>query len=370
MTIIEDLSDLLGQSVQSLFTPQLHFVLSAIAQEDVAGMARAFGFIIRRVYNEKMTISAICDASLGQLLVSILWDNAAMGPDRDAGEAWYAAAREKALYAIDNVVRAVQTKNEDIAMKTGEQQRKRKGAAESLGVASFFTSKRRAVGSNSAIAVTDPGESEPAVVKTLEESFLHVLDILEIVLLQDRHSPKWLEYSALLRGDQEGQDMDYGRLYVSIAILFDLVKGSLHRFASKIFEFLQTTSSLSNCHPGSVRCWLHFVKFVGMPKLLPLIPAIMGELLRLADQLRQRSPETYAQLCQALLTPLADFTCQLHANLVPSLPLLPAWPELKTARQRIASISGVNTASFGEKLEKKHWAIGRCSSACSSERCT
>jgi len=362
MKTIQDLCALLEESVQSLFTPQLPFILSAIAQQPVQQVAGAFMFILESVYNNQMTITNICDASLGKVLMLILWGSAAVDGDDEAGKDRHATAHRRALAAIDNIVSALQAHRP----KPDEHGRKRKvtdllaessgSMASSLnagaGTAAAGPAKKKGRGKGGN-AITVEEEASREVAQTLEDNFLHVLDILEIVCSGQRHNRKFTEYSYLLWGALEGRaETDYHRLFASIALLFDLVPGSLHRFAPKIFEFLQSATVLSNYHLGSVRCWQLFVNSVGVSRLRPLIPAVVGELLRLATQLQHRSQEAFQFLCNGLIVRIVEATCKENSDLVVSLPSLPTWSVLSTAQRSIESALGTRAANnFAQKLE-------------------
>ncbi|CAK0828259.1 unnamed protein product [Prorocentrum cordatum] len=261
MRTVEDLCTLLEEPAQSLFAPQLPYILSAAARQPEESMDRALAFVSERVYGRQVSVAGICDASLGQALVLILWDS-----------------------------------------------------------------------------VSPRGHE---------------------VLTGNRRSPKWEEYSPLLRGSRgdEGCPLDHARLLAAIALLFELVPQSLYRFAPKVLEFLHSASEVSGFHPGSVRCWQLFVQHVGVARLRPLLPAVVTELLRLATQLRLRAREGDDRPCEVLLGSVVGQACQQHADLVAKLPPLPPWPELSAARAAVGSAwpptqrRGQTPEAFGRQLE-------------------
>ena len=341
METIQDLCTLLEESVQSLFTPQLPYILSAVAQQPVHNMAGAFMFILERVYSNQMTIANICDASLGKVLVLILWHSAKIEDEREA--------HARALSAVDNIVCALRAKGTPAQkLLQQEQARKRPGTA---GTAGGPPRKRRSGRGGEAIDVAD--EASPDVVQTLENSFLHVLDILEIVFTGNQQSPKWAEYSPLLKDPSGGEAMDFGRLFAAIALLLGLVSESLHGFAPKVLELLQSATVLSGYQPESVRCWQLFVRSVGIVRLRPLIPAVAGELVHLANRLQVQGhgPDTSRQL-RELLSSLVRDTCAKHPDMVPYMPALPQWDELHSAKLAIENTPGAHKdASFAKRLE-------------------
>eukprot|EP00929_Paragymnodinium_shiwhaense_P055457 TRINITY_DN27782_c0_g2_i2.p1 TRINITY_DN27782_c0_g2~~TRINITY_DN27782_c0_g2_i2.p1 ORF type:complete len:1767 (+),score=455.48 TRINITY_DN27782_c0_g2_i2:361-5301(+) len=205
-----------------------------------------------------------------------------------------------------------------------------------------------------AMPTLGPGPS-PEVVQALEENFLHVLDILEIIISGNRQSPKWLEYSSLVADASHAGSVDYPRLFSAVGILFDLLKSSLHRFAQKIVEFLQSATRKADFQPDCSRCWQRFVQSAGMKRLAPLVPAIAGELLRFAERLKRKWPEDYKELCTGLITDIVEKACEQHGDIVPLLPELPHWPELAKARAAMekaaAQGAGQRDASFAARLE-------------------
>nr|QDO16365.1 serine/threonine-protein kinase ATR [Lingulodinium polyedra] len=347
MQTIQDLCALLEESVQSLFTPQLPYILSAIAEQPVQHVAGSFMFILQRVYNNQMTITNICDASLGKVLVLILWSSARAGGGQEA--------RSRALAAIENIVGALRA-HQPGASGPGAPEPPRKRRVEATAVAAAATApprKRRpgASGGASAVPVLDEAPP-PEVAQTLEASFLHVLDILEIVLTGNRQSPKWAEYSSLLQDPGGGDSLDHARLLAAVALLFELAPGSLHRFAPKILEFLQSAAALSEHQAQGVRCWEHFVRAAGVPRLRPLLPAVVGELLRVAERLGGQAPAGRQQLCKGLLGGILEATCREQPELAALLPALPPWPELRAAAAAVeAALGPLRERSFAERLE-------------------
>lgn len=343
---IQELCALLEESAQSLFTPQLPYILSAVAQQPAGKVGLAFKFILEHIYNHQMTLASICDASLGTVLVLVLWNSAAAEGEREA------SARASA--AVNNIVSALTAQGGGsgaLATTKAQEFRKRLGG-DTTGAAAPAARKRRVgPGGSDAIAI-DVVETSAEVTHSLESSFLHVLDILEIVFTGNRQSVKWAEYSPLLYNSSGADDaLDYRRLFAAIALLFELVQESLHRYASKILEFLQIATQHSNYHTESVRCWQHYVNFVGVARLKPLLPAVVGELLKLAERLRPHALEACRQLCEHLMCGLVEATCRQHEDLVAFLPSLPAWAELKTARMAVQKKLGAqHGASFATQL--------------------
>eukprot|EP00928_Gymnodinium_smaydae_P017238 TRINITY_DN16595_c0_g1_i1.p1 TRINITY_DN16595_c0_g1~~TRINITY_DN16595_c0_g1_i1.p1 ORF type:complete len:1979 (+),score=374.06 TRINITY_DN16595_c0_g1_i1:1109-7045(+) len=388
MGTIRDLSSLLDESVESLCAPQLPFILSAIAQQPVERVAAAFMFMLESIYRSRMTIKDVCGASLGKLLVLILWNGASgvgRGEDRNADpsnlDGLHAAVRGRVLLAMENIVSALRAHSgapagsQPAGDVTASQQapRKRKlsdflqsGSSATAGIAGVAAAaaggaaRRRAGDVSAGGVIAVPGaEALPGaaagpsaeVVQTIGDNILHVLDIVEIVLSGQRDSPKWAEYSPLLVDEQGERSMNYRRLFFAVSLLFDLVPGSLHRFAPKIWEFLQSATALSDFQPESIRCWQIFVRSVGVQRLQALVPAIVGELLRLASRLRRSAPRQYERLCRGLLSELVESSCAQH-SIVASLPALPKWPELEKALAALEKAQGLRRGeSFAARLE-------------------
>ncbi|CAE8687722.1 unnamed protein product [Polarella glacialis] len=360
MTAIQDICVLLeAEAVESLFTPQLPHILSAIAEQSDDRVAAAFMFILQQVYNNKLTINNICDASLGKVLVLILWSSA-----RLPGEESYS----RALSAINNIAVALRAPRQGGTGAPGQgatprapdlATRKRNGPEGGVVGAGPPSKKQKpGIGGTVIDVGDDMSTAVPSdVVQTLEGSFLHVLDILEIVLAGNRQSPKWAEYSPLLndpldmefgRGCGKEALLDHGRLLKTIARLLQMLPDSLHRFAPKLLEFLQNVTVLSGYHPESIPCWKHFVKAVGVHKLKPLIPAVVSELLRLAGHVKESpSPQMFGELVQNLLVGLVMDTCRQHPDLVASLPFLPSWEQLKGARSAMDQVLNHQNAPNG-----------------------
>eukprot|EP00931_Biecheleriopsis_adriatica_P035102 TRINITY_DN20226_c0_g1_i1.p1 TRINITY_DN20226_c0_g1~~TRINITY_DN20226_c0_g1_i1.p1 ORF type:complete len:2907 (-),score=625.03 TRINITY_DN20226_c0_g1_i1:107-8827(-) len=364
MDAIQDLCLLLDEeAVQSLITPQLPYILSEIAEQPVNRIVTSFMFILERVYNKKLSLSNIVDASLGKVLVLILWNSAKLPSHNAYG---------RALSAIDHIAQALQVQHRSSSSasaspRTQEQLRKRPGFGEPAAA-----KKRKGGKGGTVIDVADEGgQAPPEVAQTLEGSFLHVLDILEIILSGNRQSGKWEEYSRLLQDpldlelydsgsdsgaaeDQGSVGLDAGRLLRALALLLEMVPDSLHRFAPKLLEFLQNATAVSSYHAQSLPCWRHFIKGVGVQRLKPLIPAVVSELLRLAGRVQESAPDAFQELCNDLLCGLVADTCRQAPDVVASIPLLPPWEQLRTARADVDKVIGNrNDNSFPQRLSDR-----------------
>mmetsp|Transcript_49692 Transcript_49692/g.89243 ORF Transcript_49692/g.89243 Transcript_49692/m.89243 type:complete len:2221 (+) Transcript_49692:337-6999(+) len=352
MDTIQDICSLLNEeAVQSLFTPQLPYILSEMAQQPVQRIATAFVFILEQIYNKKLTMNSICDASLGKVLVLILWNSASLPQEE---------AYKRAVTAIENVAQALRVQH----MRGPEPSRKRDAASGSSGP---LPKKRKGGKGGSVIDVVDEVTAvPPEVVQTLEDSFLHILDILEIIFSGHQQSLKWAEYRPLLQDPLDlhllrqsstvdrSTDLDFGRLLKALALLLQMLAESLHRFAPKLLEFLQSATNFSSYHVQSLPCWQHFIKAVGVQRLKPLIPAVVSELLRLAGRIRH-TPRAFQELTKKLLTDLVTDTCKLCPEIVASLPLLPNWEELRFASATMQQVSGGNQSSnsFSQRLNDR-----------------
>ncbi|CAL1130350.1 unnamed protein product [Cladocopium goreaui] len=297
MESIKELMKFLGKDfLPSFFTPLLPYVLSEVAEDNVGRIMASFKFL-EKVYEHKLTINDICDAHWGTVLVRILWNS-----DRCAEP----QRCDEAIARIQRLAEALPGKSQDS---------KKRGVVEKVAVAK----KRR--GEKSIIDVTG-NECTPNIAGLTESGFLHALDILQIVISDSRENPKWQEYRQLLEdpfSSVSDVPLDVSRFFRSAAVLLEIVGDQLHRFAVKMFDLLQCAcAQLRNV--DSLRCWKHFLR-IGVTRLKPLLPAVVSELLQLADSLQDTDMAAFQEV-QKLLSSVVHETCK-YPEVLLALPPLP-----------------------------------------------
>eukprot|EP00435_Cladocopium_sp_Y103_P066163 s137_g28.t1 len=297
MESIKELMKFLGKDfLPSFFTPLLPYVLSEVAEDNVGRIMASFKFL-EKVYEHKLTINDICDAHWGTVLVRILWNSDRCAEPQRCGEA---------MARIQRLAEALPGKSQDS---------KKRGVVEKVAVAK----KRR--GEKSIIDVTG-NECAPNIAGLTESGFLHALDILQIVISDSRENPKWQEYRQLLEDPFSSVSevpLDVSRFLRSATVLLEIVGDQLHRFAVKMFDLLQCACALLR-NADSLRCWKHFLR-IGVTRLKPLLPAVVSELLQLADSLQDTDMAAFQEV-QKLLSSVVHETCK-YPEVLLALPPLP-----------------------------------------------
>ncbi|CAE7414875.1 atr, partial [Symbiodinium sp. CCMP2456] len=320
------------ESLPSVFTPNLPFVLFEIASLPATRAEKALSFLISGIYKGSVSAESLSAAFLGKALVLLLWESARLGDQRQE-------RLRRTLAVLTNISQALQALQARLGPGSAALQ-DRKRPEPSL----ERSAKKRKAGEKETkvIDIAGDGGTCPEVLEILERHFLHVLDILGILL--DPRSPKWQEYCDLLsdpfvrvRGDlqEEATSPDMARFCRMVSLLLELPGDHLQRFAPKVFELLQKATAQSSQHPESVDCWRHYVAAVGVARLKPLLPAVISELLRLGAQLKAKAARAFEVLGQEVLSPLIVETCRSAAEVVASLPELPAWESLRTAKAAV-----------------------------------
>ncbi|CAK8988792.1 unnamed protein product, partial [Durusdinium trenchii] len=339
MDRIKELMHFLDQDLMPSFTPLLPYVLSEVAEENVTRIAASFRFV-EQVYEQKLAINDICDAHWGTVLVRILWNS-----DR-----WPEVERcKQATACITRLTQALPEKSQDSKQREAE-----KGPV---------TKKRR--GEKSVIDV----DRVATPTGLTESGFLHALDILQIVISDSRENPKWQEYRQLLEdpetvrgptscpsGSEMEVPLDMPRFLRSASVLLELLGEQLHRFAVKMFEFLQCACArLQNA--DTLRCWKHFLR-IGVMRLKPLLPALVSEMLKLAVNLQETDATAFQEL-QRTLVSIVQETLP-HPEVLLAFPPLP--DHLRGSRNQIEKALGKMSLqqrleSTTKQLEVSHQAV-------------
>ncbi|CAE7744285.1 unnamed protein product, partial [Symbiodinium necroappetens] len=181
----------------------------------------ALSFLVSGIYKGSVSAESLSAAFLGKALVLLLWESARLSDQRQE-------RLRRTLAVLTNISQALQALQARLAPGSALQDRKRPEPSLER------SAKKRKAGEKETKVIDIAGDggsgpvrgTPPEVLEILERHFLHVLDILGILL--DPRSPKWQEYCDLLsdpfarvRGDvqEEATSPDMARFCRMVSLL-------------------------------------------------------------------------------------------------------------------------------------------------------